>query len=55
VEHLPLAGLISCILSRLMLGRLGRDPEFLRYVEGSVAARLLQRTPYAFTRADVEV
>jgi S-adenosylmethionine-diacylglycerol 3-amino-3-carboxypropyl transferase len=31
------------------MGRLGRDPEFFRYVEGSVAARILERTRYALT------
>ena len=35
--------------SRLVMGRLGRDPEFFRYVEGSVAERILGRTRYAFT------
>jgi len=35
--------------SRLVMGRLGRDPEFFRYVEGSVAARILERTRYALT------
>jgi S-adenosylmethionine-diacylglycerol 3-amino-3-carboxypropyl transferase len=33
--------------SRWMMGRLGRDPEFFRYVEGSVADRILQRARYA--------
>ncbi len=28
---------------RLMLGHVGRDPEFMRYVEGSVGSRLLSR------------
>jgi S-adenosylmethionine-diacylglycerol 3-amino-3-carboxypropyl transferase len=44
--------LFRAFFSQLMLGRLGRDPEFFRYVEGSVAARLLQRTRYAFTELD---
>jgi S-adenosylmethionine-diacylglycerol 3-amino-3-carboxypropyl transferase len=44
--------LFRAFFSRLMLGRLGRDPEFFRYVEGGVAARLLQRTRYAFTELD---
>ncbi len=35
--------------SRFMMGRLGRDPEFFRYVEGSVAQRILQRTEHALT------
>jgi S-adenosylmethionine:diacylglycerol 3-amino-3-carboxypropyl transferase len=32
-----------------VMGRLGRDPEFFRYVEGDVATRLLQRAEYALT------
>jgi S-adenosylmethionine-diacylglycerol 3-amino-3-carboxypropyl transferase len=35
--------------SRRVMGLMGRDPEFFRYVEGSVADRILQRTRYAFT------
>ena len=35
--------------SRFVMGHLGRDPEFFRYVEGSVADRILQRTEYALT------
>jgi S-adenosylmethionine-diacylglycerol 3-amino-3-carboxypropyl transferase len=31
------------------MGRVGRDPEFFRYVEGDVATRLLQRAEYALT------
>ncbi len=44
--------LFHAFFSQFVLGRLGRDPEFFRYVEGSVAARLLQRTRYAFTELD---
>jgi S-adenosylmethionine-diacylglycerol 3-amino-3-carboxypropyl transferase len=44
--------LFRVFFSRLMLGRLGRDPEFFRYVEGEVAERLLQRTRYALTELD---
>jgi S-adenosylmethionine-diacylglycerol 3-amino-3-carboxypropyl transferase len=33
--------------SRRLMGRLGRDPEFFRYVEGSVADRILERARYA--------
>jgi S-adenosylmethionine-diacylglycerol 3-amino-3-carboxypropyl transferase len=36
--------------SRFILGRYGRDSSFFRYVEGSVAERLLQRTNYALTK-----
>lgn len=35
--------------SRWAMGRLGRDPEFFRYVEGSVADRILSRTKHALT------
>jgi S-adenosylmethionine-diacylglycerol 3-amino-3-carboxypropyl transferase len=35
--------------SRFVMGRLGRDPEFFRYVEGSVADRILERARYALT------
>jgi S-adenosylmethionine-diacylglycerol 3-amino-3-carboxypropyl transferase len=35
--------------SRLVMGRLGRDPSFFNYVEGSVAERILARTHYATT------
>ncbi|MCX6865768.1 MAG: DUF3419 family protein, partial [Verrucomicrobia bacterium] len=33
--------------SRTVMGALGRDPAFFRYVEGAVAARILQRTRHA--------
>ena len=35
--------------SRRVMGLMGRDPEFFRYVEGNVAERILRRTEYAFT------
>ncbi|MBI3328268.1 MAG: DUF3419 family protein, partial [Nitrospinae bacterium] len=35
--------------SRLVMGRLGRDPRFFRYAQGSVAARLLERARQALT------
>jgi S-adenosylmethionine-diacylglycerol 3-amino-3-carboxypropyl transferase len=41
--------LFKVFFSRLVMGRLGRDPEFFRYVEGSVADRILERTKYALT------
>lgn len=41
--------LFRVFFSRLVMGRLGRDPEFFRYVEGSVADRILARTKYALT------
>ncbi len=41
--------LFRIFFSRFVMGRLGRDPEFFRYVEGSVADRILERTEYALT------
>jgi S-adenosylmethionine-diacylglycerol 3-amino-3-carboxypropyl transferase len=38
--------------SRAALGRLGRDPAFFDYVEGSVSAPLLQRAEHALTELD---
>lgn len=35
--------------SRAVMGRLGRDPEFFKYVEGDVAQRILKRAEYALT------
>jgi S-adenosylmethionine:diacylglycerol 3-amino-3-carboxypropyl transferase len=35
--------------SRFVMGRMGRDPEFFRYVEGSVADRILARAEHALT------
>ncbi|HEX9670436.1 MAG TPA: DUF3419 family protein [Thermoanaerobaculia bacterium] len=41
--------LFRVFFSRFMMGRLGRDPEFFRYVEGSVAERILKRCCHALT------
>jgi len=41
--------LFRFFFSRFVMGRLGRDPEFFRYVEGSVADRILGRTRHALT------
>jgi S-adenosylmethionine:diacylglycerol 3-amino-3-carboxypropyl transferase len=41
--------LFRLFFGRLVMGRLGRDPEFFRYVEGSVSDRVLQRAEYALT------
>ena len=38
--------------SRAVMGALGRDRECFRYVEGSVAERILSRTRYALTELD---
>ena len=44
--------LFRFFFSRLVMGRLGRDPEFFRYVEGSVADRILARCRHALTHLD---
>jgi S-adenosylmethionine-diacylglycerol 3-amino-3-carboxypropyl transferase len=41
--------LFQLFFSRFVMGRLGRDPEFFKYVEGSVADRILARTRHALT------
>ena len=41
--------LFRVFFSRFVMGRLGRDPEFFRHVEGSVAERILGRSRYALT------
>lgn len=38
--------------SRTVMGWLGRDPEFFRYVKGNVSERILNRTEYALTELD---
>ncbi len=38
--------------SSSVMGRLGRDPAFFKYVEGSVADRILARTRHALTHLD---
>lgn len=44
--------LFKVFFSRFMMGRLGRDPAFFKYVEGSVADRILARTRHALTALD---
>jgi S-adenosylmethionine-diacylglycerol 3-amino-3-carboxypropyl transferase len=39
--------IFQLFFSRAVMGALGRDPEFFRYVEGSVAERILERTRHA--------
>jgi len=39
--------LFRFFFSRTVMGKLGRDPSFFRYVEGSVAHRILMRTRHA--------
>jgi S-adenosylmethionine-diacylglycerol 3-amino-3-carboxypropyl transferase len=47
--------LFTVFFSRFMMGRLGRDPAFFKYVEGSVAERILARTRHALTALDPAV
>jgi S-adenosylmethionine-diacylglycerol 3-amino-3-carboxypropyl transferase len=44
--------LFRLFFSRFTMGRLGRDPSFFQYVEGSVADRILARTRHALTELD---
>lgn len=44
--------LFKLFFSRFVMGRMGRDPSFFRYVEGSVAAHILKHTRYALTALD---
>jgi len=44
--------LFKLFFSRFVMGRLGRDPAFFNYVEGSVADNILQRTRYALTELE---
>ncbi len=44
--------LFRVFFSRLVMGQLGRDPAFFRYVEGRVADRILRRTEHAFTELE---
>lgn len=44
--------LFKLFFSRFVMGRMGRDPEFFAYVEGSVADRILSRTKHALTELD---
>lgn len=41
--------LFRLFFSRFVMGRLGRDPSFFDYVEGSVADKILERTKHALT------
>ena len=44
--------LFRLFFSRFVMGRAGRDPAFFRYVEGSVAGRILERCRHALTQLD---
>jgi S-adenosylmethionine-diacylglycerol 3-amino-3-carboxypropyl transferase len=41
--------MFNLFFSRFVMGRMGRDPSFFRYVEGSVASRILARARHALT------
>lgn len=44
--------IFQVFFSRRLMGALGRDPEFFKYVEGSVADRILARTRHALVVLD---
>jgi len=44
--------IFQLFFSRMVMGALGRDPEFFKYVEGSVADRILGRTRHALAELD---
>ena len=44
--------LFKFFFSRFVMGRLGRDPAFFKYVEGSVADRILMRARHALIELD---
>jgi S-adenosylmethionine-diacylglycerol 3-amino-3-carboxypropyl transferase len=44
--------IFQIFFSRTVMGALGRDPEFFKYVEGSVADRILARTRHALVALD---
>lgn len=41
--------IFKIFFSRFVMGRMGRDPSFFQYVEGSVAEHILKHTRYALT------
>ncbi|HVJ47141.1 MAG TPA: DUF3419 family protein [Luteolibacter sp.] len=47
--------IFQLFFSRTVMGALGRDPEFFKYVEGSVADRILGRTRHALAELDPSV
>lgn len=47
--------IFQVFFSRTLMGALGRDPEFFKYVEGSVAERILSRTEHALAVLDPSV
>jgi S-adenosylmethionine-diacylglycerol 3-amino-3-carboxypropyl transferase len=47
--------IFQLFFSRTVMGALGRDPGFFKYVEGSVADRILERTRHALAELDPSV
>lgn len=47
--------LFKIFFSRRMMGKLGRDPEFFKYVETDVASRIFKRAEYALTVLPTDV
>jgi len=45
-------GLFRLFFSRVVMGKLGRDPSFFQYVQGPVAERILSRTRHALTELE---
>ncbi len=44
--------LFRVFFSRFVMSRMGRDPSFFKYVEGSVSGRILERARYALRELD---
>lgn len=44
--------LFRIFFSRMVMSKLGRDPSFFKYVEGSVAMRIVQQVEHALTELD---
>lgn len=51
-DNLRWRWIFQIFFSRTVMGLLGRDPEFFKYVEGSVADRILSRTRHALAVLD---
>lgn len=51
-DTMPWRLLFHVFFSRRVMGRLGRDPEFFRYVEADVAGSILRRTRHALRELD---
>ena len=48
-NHIRWRLLFRLFFGRFMMGRLGRDPEFFKYVKDDVGLNILKRTQHAFT------